>query len=27
LLPQAVEVVEAHAYRDELVKREGLSKG
>jgi serine/threonine-protein kinase len=27
LLPQAVEVVEAHAYRDELAKREGLSKG
>jgi hypothetical protein len=22
LLPQAVEVVEAHAYRDELVRRE-----
>jgi len=27
LLPQAVEVVEAHAYRDELARREGQVKG
>jgi len=27
LMPQAVEVVEAHAYRDELARREGQSKG
>ena len=27
LLPQAIEVAEAHAYRDELIRREGQSKG
>jgi hypothetical protein len=27
LLPQAIEVVEGHAYRDELIKREARREG